>query len=236
MNLMADDVEGRARDAAFRQALQKLGWIEGRNVQIDYRCARQTLRATANSRRNLWRSAPTSCSLAAARSLRRCVKWPVRCPSCSPTRTILLRVVLSPAFRPGGNVTGFINIEYEISGRWLELLKQIDPGVTRAAVLWDSGFPGGKAQRAELERLAPTFRLQLTPIDLRGPESLDHAIGAFSGERSGGLVVTASTLGTIRRKQIISLSAQYRLSAVYCNRLHVEDGGLISYGPEFLDQ
>jgi len=237
MNLVAEDREGQARDAAFREALRKLGWIEDRNIQIDHRWGAADPERYRKYAVELVALRPDVLLAGGGQ-----VVEPLR--QAAPATPIVFTNTNDPIAlgfvaslsRPGGNITGFINIEYGISGKWLELLKEVAPNVTRAAIIWDSGFPGGKAQLAELLRVAPVLGLQVNPIDLRGPDNLEDAIGGFGPAKDVGLVATASTLATLRRKQIISLAARYKLPAVYSNRLYVDDGGLISYGPDFLDQ
>jgi putative ABC transport system substrate-binding protein len=237
MNLGADDRQGQSRYAAFREALEKLGWTEGTNVQIDQRWAAadvDTLRTYAAELVALSPDVLVAGGGPAVRPLRQAAGTvPIVFTNTNDPVTLGYVASLS---RPGGNITGFINIEYSISGKWIELLKEIAPRVTRAAILWDSALADGKTQLREIERVAQTLALRLTPIDLRAADDLDNAIAAFSRETDGGLVVTASTLATIHRKRIIALAARHRLPAVYSNRLYVSDGGLISYGPDFLDQ
>jgi putative ABC transport system substrate-binding protein len=237
MNLVAEDREGQARDAAFREALGTLGWIEGRNIEIDHRWGAADPERYRKYASELVALRPDVLLAGGGQ-----VVEPLR--QAAPATPIVFTNTNDPIAlgfvaslsRPGGNITGFINIEYGIGGKWLELLKEVKPTVTSAAIIWDSGFPGGKAQLAELLRVAPILGLQVNPIDLRGTANLEDAIGGFGPAKDAGLVVTASTLATLRRKQIISLAARHNLPAVYSNRLYVDDGGLISYGPDFLDQ
>jgi putative tryptophan/tyrosine transport system substrate-binding protein len=237
MNLAADDSEGQRRVTAFREALQNLGWIVGRNILIDYRWGAADAERYRKSSAELAALNP-DVLLAGGGQVIEPLQAAAPATPIVFTNTndpITLGFVASLS-RPGGNITGFINIEYSISGKWLELLKAIAPSVMRAIIIWDSGFAAGKAQLAELLRVAPKVGLHVTQIDLRGPTNLEDAIGGLGAETTCGLVVTASTFATVRRQQIISLAARYRLPAVYSNRLYVDDGGLISYGPDFLDQ
>lgn len=237
MNLAEDDSEGQARIAAFRRALERLGWIENRNLLTDYRWG------AADAERHRRYAAEL---VALKPDLLLAGGGQVIGPLRDATRTIpivftntndpvTLGYVASLA-RPGGNITGFINIDNGFSIKWLELLKRIDPRVTRAAILWDSSFASGKTQLEEMVAAAPKFGVQLSALDLRDSDHMESAIAAFSHDANGGLVVTASTLATQNRVLIISLAARYRLPAVYSNRLYVDGGGLISYGPDFIDQ
>jgi putative ABC transport system substrate-binding protein len=237
MNLAADDPEGQARDAAFRQALQKLGWTEGRNLLVDCRWGAGDAGRYRKYAAELVALTP-DVLLAGGGQVVEPLRQVARTVPIVFTNTndpITLGYVASLA-RPGGNITGFSNIDYGFSGKWLELLKQISPGVTRAAILWDSSVASGKAQFGEIATVAPKFQVQLTPVDIRDSDNLDSAITAFSRGANGGLIVTASTLATLHRKLILDLASRYRLPAVYSNRLYVHGGGLISYGPDFLDQ
>jgi putative ABC transport system substrate-binding protein len=137
--------------------------------------------------------------------------------------------------RPGGNTTGFTLFEYGTSGKWLELLKQITPGMTRAAVVRDPSITSGTAQFAAIQAVAPALGVELTPIDARDASGIEQTIGEFTG-KTGGLIVTASPSAFRRRELIISLAAKHQLPAVYSVRLYVANGGLISYGPDEIDQ
>jgi putative ABC transport system substrate-binding protein len=237
MNLAEEDPEGQARIGAFRRALEKLGWVENRNLLMDYRWGAANAERHRRYAVELVALAPDVLLAGGGQ-----VVGPLRdATSTVPivfTNTndpVTLGYVASLA-RPGGNITGFINIDYGFSVKWLELLKRIKPSVTRAAILWDSSFSSGKTQLEEIVAASPKLQMQLKALDLRDSENLESAVAAFSQEANGGLVVTASTLATLNRKQIISLAARHRLPAVYSNRLYVDSGGLVSYGPDFIDQ
>src|SRR5262249_45103124 len=131
---------------------------------------------------------------------------------------------------------GFINIEYSFSRKWLELLKQIAPRVTRVAVLRDATVPSGDSQLAAIRSAATEFGVELSPVDVRDGDKMEPALAAFAHEGNGGLIITASTFATLHRDQIISLAARHRLPAIYPTPFYVTGGGLISYGPVFLDQ
>ena len=138
--------------------------------------------------------------------------------------------------RPGGNATGFAMFEYGLSGKWLELLKEIVPGVTRAAILRDTSIAAGIGQFAIIQSVAPSVGVDVTPIDLRDAAEIERAVTAFAQSADGGLILTASPLSSVHRNLIITLAARYKLPAVYDSRLFVVAGGLISYGPNFVDQ
>src|SRR5262249_43007385 len=138
--------------------------------------------------------------------------------------------------RPGGNATGFTNFDYAVSGKWAELLKQIAPGLTRLAVLRDPTVPGGIGQLGAIHAVAPSLQLDSSPIDVRNPAEIERAITEFSGKPNGGLIVLPNGLSFLHRRVIIALAARHRLPAVYPFRFFVKEGGLISYGPDDIDQ
>jgi putative tryptophan/tyrosine transport system substrate-binding protein len=138
--------------------------------------------------------------------------------------------------RPGGNATGFTLFEYGISGKWLELLKEIAPGVTRVAVLRDPAIAAGTGQLGAIQSAAPSFGVELSPLGVRDPGEIERAITTFARSSNGGLIVTVSTLAGVHRDLIVTLAARYKLPAVYYARYIVAGGGLISYGPDFVDQ
>ena len=138
--------------------------------------------------------------------------------------------------RPGGNVTGFMNFEYSISGKWLELLKEIAPGVTRAAVLRDPAIPTGPAQFGVIQAAAPSLRVEVIPVNVRDAGEIERAVAAFALSGKGGLIVTASALASRHRDLIVTLAARHKLPAIYPYRFFVAAGGLISYGPDLVDQ
>ena len=140
------------------------------------------------------------------------------------------------AAHPGGNITGFTNFEYAIAGKWLELLKEIAPRISRVAVMRESAVAAGPGQFAAIQAAAAPLGIDLRPIDPRDPSEIEHAITAFAQEPNGGLIVTGSSLASNHRKLIIALAAQHRLPVVYNARFYVSDGGLISYGPDFVEQ
>ena len=152
----------------------------------------------------------------------------------SPTRSAATYV--ESLSRPGGNATGFIQFEYSLAGKWLELLKQIAPDVTRAAVLRDAALSAGVGQFAVIQSVAPSVGVEVSPINVRDAGEIERAIAAFARLPNGGLIVTSSALSAHHRAHIIALAARHKLPAVYYRRLFVADGGLISYGSDLIDQ
>src|SRR5262249_26017856 len=228
--------EGQARYAAFTQALGQLGWSEGRNLRIDARWANggDVQRHAAE----LVAAAPDVLVAASGTA--------TVAPLLQATRTIpiVFAIATDPVgagfvaslARPGGNATGFTPYEYSMSGKWLELLKEIAPGVTRAAVLRDPAVASGIGQFGAVQIVAPAFGVQLTPVDVRDAGEIERAVTAFAKGANGGVIVTASALGTAHRKLIATVAARHKLPAVFPSRPYVSAGGLISYGPELLDQ
>jgi putative ABC transport system substrate-binding protein len=235
---IADDPEYQARIAAFLQALQQLGWIDGRNVHIDIRWASTK---PDDIRKHAAELAALTPDVILAGTGTTTVA-----PLLQATRTvpIVFAVVIDPVgagfvdslARPGGNATGFTVFDYGISGKWLELLKQIAPTVTRAAVLRDPNIASGIGQFAAVQAVAPSVGVDLSAVDVRDAIEIERAVTAFARSSNGGLIVTAAPLALVHRDLIITLAARLRLPAVYPYRLFVNDGGLISYGPDFVDQ
>jgi putative tryptophan/tyrosine transport system substrate-binding protein len=236
MNLRADDPEGRARDATFRQALQDRGWTIGRNLQVDYRWGGNDLELRRYAA-ELVALAPDVLLAGGGLAVR---------PLQQATSTVpivftnandpLASGFVASLARPGGNTTGFINIEYAVTTKWVWLLKQIAPPVTRAAVLGDPTATIVKAQFAAMQAAAHSLDVELVAIDIRDANDIVRDVAMFAHEANGGLIVTASTLATRNRELILTLASRHRLPAVYPNRLYVSQGGLASYGPIFLDQ
>ena len=236
-SLAADDAEGQARLAAFAQGLQQSGWIIGRNVRIDTRWA-------AGDAERIRRYAAELVALTPDVIL--VVGAPATGSLLQATRAVPIVFVNVPdpvgagfvetLARPGGNATGFMNFEYGISGKWLELLKEIAPGVTRVAVLRDSALAAGSGQLGAIQSVAPSFKVELRPIDVRDVGEIERALAAFARASNGGLIVTGSSLAVVHRDLIVTLAARHKLPAVYFQRVYVTDGGLISYGPDFIDQ
>jgi putative ABC transport system substrate-binding protein len=233
----ANDLEGQARIAAFLQGLQELGWSVGRNVRIDIRW---TTANTAEIRRH------ATDLVALAPDVILSIGTPSMAALLQATRTITIvfTVVGDPVgagfveslSRPGGNATGFMTFEYSLSGKWLELLKEIAPATTRAAVLRDPAITAGIGQFAAIQTAAPSLGVELTPVNVRDAIEIERAIAAFSRYPNGGLLVTGSPLIAVQRDLIITLAARHKLPAVYANRFFVNDGGLMCYGPDLVDQ
>jgi putative ABC transport system substrate-binding protein len=235
MYLPADDPEGQARLAALVQTLKQLGWSDGRNLQIDTRWA------TADDIR---RQAAELVALAPDALVAGTGTASVA-PLLEATRTlpIVFVTVIDPVgagfvaslAQPGGNATGFTIFEYSMSGKWLELLKEIEPRVTRVAVLRDPALASGTGQFGAVQIVAPSLGVQVTPVDVRDAGEIERALTAFARGLNGGLIVTGTPLAFVHRDLIISLANRHRLPAVYWHRRFVASGGLISYGPDTTD-
>jgi putative ABC transport system substrate-binding protein len=236
MPLAANDPEGQVRVAAFLQGLQELGWSVGRNVIVDIRWSTDSAEARKYAT-ELIALAPdvilANSSLAVASLVQ-----------LTRTVPIVFTTVADPVgagfvdslARPGGNITGFILFEYSISAKWLQLLKEIVPGVTRAAVLRDPSIAVGPAQFAVMQAIAPSLGVELRPFDVRDEGEIERAIALFAQSPDSGLIVTGSPRAAYHRGLIIALAAQHRLPAVYPLRTYAIDGGLICYGPDTVDQ
>jgi len=234
MNLAADDPEGRARVTAFAQALQQLGWIDGRTVRIDYRWG-------AGNADRFRRYAGELVALAPDVILASSTPAVASLQQATLTVPIVFAQVIDPVgaglvaslARPGGNATGFTVFEYGIGAKWLELLKEIAPLVTRVAVLRDLTI--GIGQLGAIQAVAPSFGVELSTIGVRDAGEIESAMTAFARSSNGGVIVTASTLAVVHRELIASLAARLRLPAVYSYRYFVTVGGLMSYGPNSVD-
>src|SRR5262249_10144660 len=237
MNLAADDAEGQARMAAFLQRLQQLGWTEGGNVRIDYRWAAGDAGRFQRYAEELLALAPDVILASATPSLQALQRATRTVPIvfANVSDPVASGFVQSLA-RPGGNTTGFMQFEFDLSGKWLELLKQVAPDVTRAVVLRDPDVGTGTTQFAVIQAMAPLLRVEVNPVNVRDPGELRRAVEAFARSPNGGLIVTASALAVRHRELIITLAARHKLLAVYPERHFVAAGGLISYGPDLADQ
>jgi putative ABC transport system substrate-binding protein len=234
----ADDSENQARMAAFLQGLAQLGWTDGRNVRID------TLWATTNAD-DLRKLAAELAALAPDVLVAASGSATVA-PLLQATRTvpIVFVAVVDPVgagfvaslARPGGNATGFTMFEYGLSGKWLELLNQIAPSMTRAAVLRDPAVASGIGQFAAVQAVAPSLGVELSPVDARDVPEIERAVAAFASSGNGGLIVTPSPVANRHRDLIATLAARHQLPAVYGSRQYVAAGGLISYGPDLIEQ
>jgi putative ABC transport system substrate-binding protein len=237
MGLAADDAEAQDRIAAFEQGLQQSGWIVGGNLQIDYRRGAGDTVSTRRYADELVALAP-DVILASGGTVVGALLQATRAIPIVFTQTpdpVAAGFVASLA-RPGANATGFTTSEYGTSAKWLELLKEIAPGVKRAAVLRDSTIPAGIGQFASIQSVAPSFAVELSPIDVRDAGEIERDISAFALGSNSALIVTSSGLAAVHRQLIIDLAARYRLPAIYSYRYFATSGGLISYGPDPIDQ
>jgi putative tryptophan/tyrosine transport system substrate-binding protein len=237
MAINANDAEAQARIAAFVAGLQQLGWIVGKNVRVDYRLAgidADTLRKYAGE---LVALAPDVILAQSSPSIAALLQ-------ATRTAPIVFTIVADPVAagyvdslaHPGGNATGFTVFEYSIAAKWLELLKEIAPRVTRVAVFRELTIAAGPAQFSAAQTVAPSLGMELRPVDTRDAGEIERTITAFAAGSNGGLLVTGSSSSTLHRNLIITLAARYRLPAVYFQRLFVTAGGLISYGADYVDQ
>jgi putative ABC transport system substrate-binding protein len=232
----ADDQDSQVRLAAFQQWLQQLGWTDGRNVRIDYRWA-------AGSAENYRKYAAELVALAPDVIL---TPGSSLAPMLQETRTvpIVFAFAADPVgtgfveslSRPGGNATGFLLFEFSLNAKWMELLKQIAPGVTRAAVLRDPATTVGVGQFAVIQSVAPSLGVEVSPINLRDAGEIERGVATFARSSNGGLIVTASAVASVHRDLVVALAARHKLPAVYFDRLFVTGGGLISYGADLTDQ
>jgi len=228
MNLAADDPEALGRITAFVQGLQQLGWSDGRNVRIIARWA-------AGNADNFRKYSAELVALAPDAIL--ATSTPAVLALQQATHTVPIDPVgagmVASLARPGGNTTGFALFEYGMSGKWVELLKEIAPGVRRVAVLRDLTI--GIAQLAAIQAVAPSFGMELSVVGTPDADEIERAVTAFAGSPNGGLIVTAGSSTAIHRELISTLAARHRLPAVYPFRYYVMEGGLISYGPDSID-
>jgi ABC-type uncharacterized transport system substrate-binding protein len=236
MSLAADDKQGQARLAAFLQGLQELGWTDGRNVRIDIRWGTGDAGRNRRHAAELVELAP-DVILASGGS--------IVGPLLQATSTVPIVFTQTPdpvgagfvesLARPGGNATGFSIFDYSLGGKWLELLKEVAPRVTRAAVIRDPATPQGIGQFSAIQSLAPSLSLEVTPLNARDAGDIERAIAAVDRNPNSGLIVTGSNLAIVHRELIVTLAARYKLPAVYPLGFFVTAGGLISYGPEGID-
>jgi putative ABC transport system substrate-binding protein len=236
MNNAADDPESLARITLFVQSLHGLGWTVGRNLQIEYRFGAGDAERYRRFASELVALAPdilVTAGAPAVEALQRATRT-VPIVFVNVTDPVGGGLVANLA-RPGGNTTGFTLSEYGVSGKWLELLKQIAPSVTRVAVLRDP-VAVGIGQFAAIQAVAPSLQVELSPIDARDVAEIERAVTVFARRPNGGLIVTSSVFSVIHRELIITLAARHQLPTVYFNHLFVASGGLISYGPDSRDQ
>jgi ABC-type uncharacterized transport system substrate-binding protein len=236
MNLAADDPESQRRVKAFVEALQQLGWADGGNLRIEYRWGAGNAEQFRKYAAELVALAP-DVILATGTPVMEALQQATR------SVPVVFVTVIDPVgagfveslARPGGNVTGFTLFEFGIAGKWLELLKEIMPGIKRAAVLRDSAIGSGTGQLAAIQAVAPSLGVELSPIGVRDAAEIERGVTSFVSTPNGGMIVTASTLALVHRDSIIALAARHRLPAVHGDRVFVSNGGLISYGPDRVD-
>jgi len=237
MNLAADDPEAQARIGSLLQALQEFGWTIGRNVRIDYRWTAGDAQRLRGYAAELVALAP-DLILANANPTVEALQQATRdipIVFMAVTNPVAGGVVQSLA-QPGGNATGFTSAEFSMSAKWLELLKEIAPGVTRAAILQDPGNVGGLPQFAAIQSVAPALGVDLSTLFMRDAGEIERAIAAFARAPNGGLIATRTSGAISNRELIITQAAKHRLPAVYPLRLFVSAGGLACYGPDIVDQ
>ena len=230
----AEDQEAKDALAAFMRGLAELGWTEGRNLRVDLRLGAGDADIIRKQAAELVALAPDLIVTYGSSAIGQLVQ---------ATHTVPILFVLAPdpvgsgfvdsLSRPGGNATGFMAFEYSLSAKWPELLKQITPGVHRAAVLWDPAIPAGIGQFATIQSVAPSLGLELDPVNLR---NVEQGVTAFARSGGGGMIVTASGLSVAQRDLIVSLAAEHKLPTVYSYRGFVDAGGLISYAASSIDQ
>jgi putative tryptophan/tyrosine transport system substrate-binding protein len=237
MNRAPDNPEGQDRLAAFHQGLQELGWGAGRNVRIETRWTEDNADQTVKQAAGLIALAPDivlASGTLAVTALQR----------VSRTLPIVFASVADPVgagivdslAHPGGNATGFMIYEYNLGAKWMELLKEIAPRVTRVAIIRNAANPAGLAQFATLQNAAQSLGVQASPINVRDAREIERSVEAFARSPDGGLVVTQSASATVYRDVIIAAAARHKLPAVYALRYDATGGGLISYGPDVVDQ
>ena len=235
--LAANDPEGQARMTAFLQGLEESGWSVGRNVRIDIRWSAGNADDTRKYAAELVALAPDIILASTT---------PAVAALLQATRTIpiVFTVVADPVgagfvdslARPGGNATGFITFEYGLAAKWPELLKEIAPGTTRAAVLRDPAITAGIGQFAAIQTAAPSLGMEIVPVNVRDPGEIERGVAAFARVPNGGVIVTGSPLLALHRNLIIMLTARYKLPAVYSTRYFAADGGLMAYGSDLVGQ
>jgi putative ABC transport system substrate-binding protein len=232
-NSAADDPESKGRLAAFRQALHSFGWIEGRNLRIDTRSSEANVTRLYKDAEELVALAPEAILAGVGPTVQALFQ-------ATRTIPIVFAQALDPIgagiveslSRPGSNATGFIQFEYSLSGKWPELLKELAPTVSRAAIVRDASNPAGIGQWAVMQALAPAVGMELTPIGVRDANEIERGLSAFARGGSGGLIAAVGASVIIHRDLIIAHAVRHRLPAVYPYRYFVAGGGLISYGPD----
>jgi putative tryptophan/tyrosine transport system substrate-binding protein len=237
MSINADNAEARPRLAAFQKSLEQLGWIDDRNVRIDVRWGAGDKDRIRDLAAEIVSLAPDAILAAGSVPLEQLLR-------VTRTLPIVFVHVVDPVgagfvrtlARPGGNVTGLMQFEYSVSGKWLELLKQVAPQVTQAAILRDPSISSGIGQFAVSQSVASTYGVEVSAVDVRDHAEIENALTILASQQNGGLVVTSSAVAVVHRRRIIALAAKHKLPAVYVERFYVIDGGLISYGSSNIDQ
>jgi len=234
--IAGEDAQTKVRITAFLQELQKFGWTEGRNLRIDLRGGAGNIVDTRKYAEELVALAPDVILASGATPVALLLEATRKVP-------IVFTIVVDPMgagfieklSRPGGNATGYMMFDYSLSGKWVELLKQVAPGVTQAAVLRDSSS-AGVGQFAVIQAVAPSLGLEVSAINVSDAREIDRAVTAFAREPNGGLIVTAGPLTVVHRDLIVTLAARHKLPAIYFDRTPVAGGGLMSYGPDLVGQ
>jgi len=237
MPYAANDPQAQIRNAAFLQGLQQLGWTVGQNIQIDYRWSGGNMDDTRKYATELVALAPDVIFAPGSATV-----GPLR----QATRTVPIVFVLvvdpvgsgfiSSLAHPGGNITGFTSYDYGIGAKWLEVLKEVAPNVTRAAVIRDPAIAAGLGQWAAIQSVSPSAAIEVSPVNMTDAGEIERAVATFARSPNGGLIVTGSALTVLHRDLIVALAARHKLPAVYYERYYVAAGGLISYGADSVDQ
>jgi ABC-type uncharacterized transport system substrate-binding protein len=235
--LPAGHPDDQVRYTAFLEALRQLGWTDGRNVRIEARWSAGNAAITRKYAAELVAFAPDIIVATGGTGTAEMLQ---------ATRSVPIVFVIVPdpvgsgfvesLAQPGGNATGFMQFEYSLSAKWVELLKEIAPGVTRAAILWDPTVAAGIGQFAIIQSVAPSFGIDVRAINLRDAAEVERSVAAFARTPNGGLILTTGALSGVHRDLVISLSARFKLPATYQERSYVAAGGLVSYGANFVDQ
>jgi putative ABC transport system substrate-binding protein len=233
----AHDSEGQNRVTAFVQAMQQLGWSVGQNIRLHYRWGDGTSATMQKYAAEMVALTPDVILADSSAALAALLQ-------ATQTIPIVFAIVADPVgagyveslARPGGNATGFTPFEYAIAGKMLEFLKEVAPRVTRVVVLRDPAIAAGPGQFGAIQAVAPSLGVELRPVNVRDDDEIKHSIAAFAQGSNGGLIVTGSPAAAARRHLIVALAARHRLPAIYNARLYGEVGGLVCYGPDFLDQ
>ena len=234
---ISDEAAMRERLSVFLPTLQRLGWVEGRSVQIEYRWGKGNAETLRRDALELAALAPDVIVATGGATMTYMLQ---------ATRTVPIVFVIVPdpvgsgfvksLARPGGNATGFMQFEYSLSAKWLELLKQIAPAVSRAAILWVPSVPAGIGQFAVIQSVAPSLGVDVFPIKAIDAGDIEHDVAEFAQTANGGLIVTANPSTVVHRELIAALAVRHKLPAVYSTRDFVVSGGLASYAADFLDQ